>query len=222
MEAKVRKMLALARELAGQHSDKSLERAADVLLHLVREGVEDPEVLIKAAEYLLQGPHSHDSQIKTQVISLVDRAVSTLPDNIAILEAAIHCYELTLSSYPDKLNDIIHLCLKILDLDPDNVEAMITLAFHREHPGVALELGDAIRMLEWAKEVDPDNRLVDFTLGRLYAESGQYNRAKKLFREVTARTDPESAEATDSQHYLKSLRAKSGKGRKYGRKYGTN
>jgi tetratricopeptide (TPR) repeat protein len=216
MEARVRKMLALARELAAQHSDKSLERAADILLHLVSEGVKDPGILVKAAEYLLQGPHSQDTETRAQAVSLIDQAVNSVPDNIVILEAAVHCYELTLNTYPDKLNNIICLCLKILDLDPDNVEAMITLAFHREHPGVALELGDAIRMLEWAKEVAPNNILVDFTLGRLYAESGQYNLAKRSFRKATSKTDPRSTEAADSQHYLKSLRSKSRKYRKYG------
>ncbi len=141
-------------------------------------------------------------------------------ENIEILENAIHCYELTLSSFPEKINEIIRLCLKILDIDPDHIESMIIIANHREHPYVALNLPDAVRMLEWAKEVEPNNTLIDFALARLYIEAGRVVEAKKLFKKVVNDSQPGSKDALDALRQIKTIRDQN-KHKRY-RKYGVN
>ncbi len=180
---KNRKLLALAKDLAREHTDEGLDRAAEILLHLIDEGCEDPEVLIKAATYLLQGSWMSKYGTKKEAVALLDKALPMIPENLALLEAAIHGYELTLRDFPEKLNAILQLSLQILQFNPDHIESMITLADHREHPQVALSLTEAIRMMEWAQEVEPRNPYVNFTLVRLYNEAGQLRKAKRLYKQ---------------------------------------
>lgn len=220
MEGNTRKMIDLARELAGQHTDAGLNKAAEIMLHLIETGHEDPEILIYAAMYLLQGPRGGSSETRNQALAMVDKATASMPENITLLKNAVFCYEMAIGDFPDKIDDIIRLCLKILDIDPDNVEAMITLACHRNHPGVALDYGDAIRMLEWAKEIEPDNMLVYFTLARLHMEAGHYKQARQIYRQIITHTESYSRDSLNARHQLKSIRPKS----KYKRlrKYGVN
>jgi cytochrome c-type biogenesis protein CcmH/NrfG len=95
---------------------------------------------------------------------------------------------------------------------------MITLAYHREHPGVALSLNDTIRMLEWAHEVDPSNVLVNLALARLYSEKGQYDKARMLYRKTLLQVNPNSFEAMNTQSQIGSFnsRPKTKKVRKFG------
>lgn len=209
MKGKVQQLLALAEELASQHTDSALDKAADILLHLVNTGCEDPEILVNAAIYLLHGPRASEYGIKQKAISLADKATALASDNISILEKAIACYEIALGDFPEKLNVIIRLSLKMLEINPHHIEAMITLAYHREHPSIALSLADTIRMLEWAKEVEPDNLYVNFSLGRLYIEAGKYSQANVLYQQVLASSDPNSLEALDARNKIKSLHSKS-------------
>jgi hypothetical protein len=116
-EGKVKRLLALARYLARKHSDKDLEKAAEILLHLIDNGCANPEVYIDAATYLLQGPKTSHPETRQKAISLIDQSVALAPDNLAILESAIRCYELILGDFPEKQNEIIQLSLKILDVD---------------------------------------------------------------------------------------------------------
>jgi len=208
-DSTVQKLLALAEELASKQTDSELNKAADILLHLINTGCEDPEILVRAATYLLQGPRRSEFSIKQKAISLLDKVVALSPDNISVLEKALACYELTLNDFPEKLNIIVRLALKILEIDPDHIEAMITLAYHREHPCVALSLADTIRMLEWAREVEPDNFYVSFSLARLYIEAGKYNLANSQFQQVLANSEPDSWEALDAGYKIKFLHSKS-------------
>ena len=220
MEAEVNRLIDMAKDLASRHNDAGMEKAAEIMLYLINAGHENPEILVSAASYLLQGPSGNKRKIKDQAVALIDKALSFAPENISILERAILSYELVLNDFPDKLNDIIRLCLKILDLDPDHVNCMVTLAYHRHHPGVALKSIDAIQMLEWAKEVEPNNILVDSALARLYMESGNYRRARSLYQKIIANTDSDSMESLDAQRQIKSVRPESRFKRR--RKYGVN
>jgi tetratricopeptide (TPR) repeat protein len=213
------KLLALAKDLANQHTDEGLDKAADVLLHAVDEGCGDPEVLVAAAVFLLQGSRAARYDVKKKAIGLVDKAVSTDTNNIHTLEKAISCYELVLNDFPSKLDDIIKLSLKILDLDPDHVDSMITLANHRNSPGVSLSLADTTRMLEWAREVEPDNVFAAYTLARLYAEARQYQKARTLYQQIMANGSDQAKEAVSTEKQLKS---KSKSKNKQVRKYGVN
>lgn len=219
-EEKVQKLLVLAKEQARQRNDKGLTKAAEILLQLIDQGSNDPEVLIYAATYLLQGPKAADIEVKKKAIYLLDKATSLAPDDIFISEGAIHGYELVLNDFPEKLDNIIQLCLHVLDLDPNHIECMITLAHHREHPSVALSLADTIRMLEWAKEVEPDNVFVDLALARLYTENAQYGEAKKLYRSIIQNSGTGDKESKNAQHGINTLRSKSRT--KKSRKYGVN
>jgi tetratricopeptide (TPR) repeat protein len=219
-EEKARKLLALASELASQRTDIGLDKAAEVLLFLLEEGYQRPDALISAATFLLQGSHSTDYAWQEKAISLVDKAVFLETENIPLLERAIQCYELVLNTFPDKMNDIIRVCLRILDLDPDHVESMITLAYHREHPYVALDLEDTIRMLEWAKEVDPDNSYIDITLARLYSEAGHIGKARELLKQAMDSMETDSPYQNGIRYPQKSRPHKSGFGQT--RKFGAN
>jgi tetratricopeptide (TPR) repeat protein len=219
-EGKFRKLLFLAKDLASQRSDKGLDKAADILLQIIDKGCEDPEILVCAATYLLQGSRTSDYSIKYKAVTLTDKAVAAAQNNIAILERAIQCYELALKDFPEKINEIIHLSLVILNEDPDHVESMITLAYHREHPSVTLSIEDAIRMLEWAKEVKPGNVFVDFALARLYAEAGKFGAAKKLYKQVAETSKPGSQDSVKAHLQMKSIRDKSRQ--KKHRQYGVN
>ena len=216
MDDRTQKLLALAGELAGQHTDAGLDKAADLLISAVNQGLENPELLVTAAAYLLQGSRGFTYEVRKQAVRLIEKAVSLAPDDESILETAVHCYVLILNDFPEKSNDIIHLSLKILNLNPDHTEAMITLASHREHPGVKLSLTDSIRMLEWAKEIEPDNIYVTFALARLCLENRNYTKARNLYQEVVASNAPESLETLDAQALLKSLKPRN-RHRKYGR-----
>jgi thioredoxin-like negative regulator of GroEL len=66
---------------------------------------------------------------------------------------------------------------------------MLALASHREHPVVKLSLEDAIRMMEWARDIEPGNHLVAFTLARLYVETGMLQEAKALYNQINSPTD---------------------------------
>ncbi len=219
MDENARNLLSLAKEMAGQLNDAGLDSAAGILVRAIDEGCQYPELLVSAATYLLQGSRGTLFAVKKKAVSLVDRAVALAPEDVSILEMAVHCYELVLNDFPDRLNDIIRLSLRILDLDPDHVDAMITLAGHREHPRVKLSLEDAIRMLEWAQEVAPDNVYVAFSLTRLYMEARQYDEARKTYRRVVSGTGPGSARTPNTQFLSQSLHPK--RPRKH-RRYGKN
>jgi tetratricopeptide (TPR) repeat protein len=216
---KVRKLLALAKDLARQNNDKGLDKATEILLHTIDEGFQEPELLVTAATYLLQSSWRSKYSIKKQALDLTDQAVALASDDLSVLEAAVHCYELTLNDFPEKLNEIIRLNLKILDLDPENVDAMVTLASHREHPRVALSLDDAIRMMEWAQDVAPGNNIVAFILSRLYMEAGKHEEAKKLYKQVLQNGEINPIEDTGYNQRSKSNRNQSQikRYRKYGR-----
>jgi tetratricopeptide (TPR) repeat protein len=214
----LKNLLRLARDLATRPGVHGADKAAEILLQAIKEGNEEPELLVDAAAYLLQSTGGHKYAIRKQAIELVDRAVAQAPEDLGILESAIHCYELTLHDFPEKFNEIIRLNLKVLDIDPENIDAMVTLASHREHPGVALSLEDAIRMLEWAQDIDSDNNIVAFALSRLYMEAGQYEEGKKLYERVLQNSEPRKA--SPGALPVKPLRAKT-KLKRY-RKYGRN
>jgi tetratricopeptide (TPR) repeat protein len=216
---KVRKILALAKELAKQNTDKGLDKATEILLRTIDEGFQDPELLVTAATYLLQSSWRSKHGIKKQAIDLVDRVAASTSDDISVLEAAVHCYELTLNDFPEKFNEIIRLNLRILDLDPENIDAMVTLASHREHPGVALSLDDAIRMVEWAQDVAPGNNIVAYTLSRLYMEAGKYEAAKKLYNDVLQNDEanPKKIKGPDQPSKSDRARSQTKRYRKYGR-----
>ena len=148
------------------------------------------------------------------------RAVCLDSENINTLENAIQCYELVLDNFPVKLNDIIRISLKILDIDSDHVEAMITLACYRDHPLVSLDLEDAIRMLEWAKDIEPNNLMVNLTLAKLYSESGQIGKSRSLFRQVIKHSESGSCGLLDSFHEKK--RSHPETGRRKPPKFGVN
>ncbi len=219
-EDNVQKVLALAKDLASGRTDEGLDKAAEILLHTIDEGSIDSEILVTAASYLLQGSHSSKIETKKEAISLINKAVALAPDNIVVLETAIHCYELVQNDFPEKLNDVIRLCLKVLDLNPDHVECMITLATYRENPSVALSLEDTIRMLEWAQELEPNNIYVAFTLARLYSEAGLHRKARKLYQQVESNSKPDSEEYLDARNQTQSLNTKNER-KKY-RKYSKN
>jgi hypothetical protein len=73
-----------------------------------------------------------------------------------------------------RLDDIIRLSVVILNLDPCDIESMLIIAHHREHPYVKLPLTDAIAMMEWAREIEPDNVYVACIIERLYLETCRY------------------------------------------------
>lgn len=192
------KILALARDLARERTDEGLNKAAEILLHLIDEGCEDPEVLIIAATYMLQGSWMSKFGAKKEAVAMVDKAISRVTDKVSLLESAVHCYELTLNEFPDRLNDILQICLRILELDPEHIESMITLADHRENPRVALPLADAIRMMEWAQEIAPGNIYVNFTLARLYHEAGQHQKARRLYQKSVVGSESNSEKPKSS------------------------
>jgi tetratricopeptide (TPR) repeat protein len=181
---RVQILLSLARDLASQRTDAGLTKAFTIIANLIDEGCQDAEVLILAASCLLQGPQGLERQVRQKAISLVDEAVTLAPENISVLENAIDCYVLILKEFPDKLDEIVRLSLNILDLDPCNVEAMITLATYRNHPRVNLSLEDTIGMMEWAKEIKPANIIIHFTLAKLYGEAGKLEKAQALYAEI--------------------------------------
>jgi tetratricopeptide (TPR) repeat protein len=187
-EDQIKKLLDLARDQAGKHTDEALRKASDILLHAIDQGCNDPQILLVAGSFILQGPPDNNSRTREKAITLIDKAVKEAPEDISILEKAVHCYELILNDQPEKLNDLLNICLKILNLNPEHIESMITLANHRNHPAVTLSLDEAIRMLQWAVEVEPNNKMAAATLARLYLEAGQYNKARGLFKKVMAVT----------------------------------
>jgi tetratricopeptide (TPR) repeat protein len=193
---RIRKLLALAKDFASKQTDEGIDRAAEILLRSIDNGCEDPETLVTAASYLLQGSKVSQDEVKKKAASLADKAALQATGNVPVLEKAISCYELILDDYPDKINDIIGLCLNILNSNPNHIESMIILAGHRKHPSVSLSLGDATRMLEWALETEPDNLLVAYSLARLYVESRRYKRARELFQQVLDRGTTEAAGET--------------------------
>jgi tetratricopeptide (TPR) repeat protein len=223
MERKtIEELLSLARDIASGKTDEELDKAIEILLYAIGNGCDDPEVLVTAASLLLQGSRSADPDIKKKAIQMVDKSMALEPDMIPVLEQAIACYELTLNDFPDKLDNIVKLCFRILDINPDHIESMLILANQRNRPGVTLSLEDAIGMLEWAQEVEPENKFVTFTLARLYLESGRFAEAKTLFSHIIS-SSPGSKEADNAQREINSLRftnKKSGKIRY--RKYGRN
>jgi len=175
------RILIFAQNLANQRTDEGLHHAARMLLQVIHGGCNDPEILVTAASYLLQGPGASKLEIKKNAVSLVDKAMAQNIEKISILEMAIECYELVLHDFPDKIKDILRLCLKVLDLDPEHANCMVTLARHRKDPNVALSLEDTIRMLEWAHDVEPMNKTVDLTLYELYIEKGMYDKAHNIY-----------------------------------------
>lgn len=219
-EEKIQKIMGLARELASCRTDEGLDKAAKILLHAIKQGYENPESLVTAANYLLQGSQMSKIETKKEAISLVDKAISLGTHNITILESAIHCYELILNDFPEKINNIIQLCLKVIESNPEHIDCMVTLATHRDHPSVALSLDEAIKMLEWAREIEPANSYVAFTLVRLYSEAGEYRKARRLYKQGVFHLKPNSIQATPHDYQEKSWHPKI-KRKKY-RKYGKN
>jgi hypothetical protein len=69
-----------------------------------------------------------------------------------------------------RLDDIVWLSVIILNLDPCDIESMLIIANHREHPYVKLSLTDTLAMMEWAREIEPDNVYVAHIIARLYLE----------------------------------------------------
>lgn len=207
-EESIRGVLHLAQSLAAQRTDEGLYHAAELLLRTIDEGCDDPEILVTGASYLLQGPLASKLETKKKAISLMDKAAVFDFDNVSVLEMVIECYELVLYDFPDKIKDILRLCLKVLDLDPEQVNCMITLARHRKDPNVALSLEDTIGMLEWAHDVEPTDKMVDLTLYQLYIEAGNYDKALNIHQEVIDR--PKPAEKDELIHQqMQSLQSKS-------------
>jgi tetratricopeptide (TPR) repeat protein len=203
MERKtIEDLLSLARDVASGKSDQNLDRATEILLYAIRGGCQDPEVLVTAASCLLQGSLAGDPNIKKKAAGLVDRAIALEPDRVPVLEEAIACYELVLNDIPDKLQEIIKLCFKILDLDPNHIESMVTLANLKDRPGATLSLEDSIAMMEWAYEIEPGSTFVAFTLARLYMEAGRFSEAKVLFAHIMS-SSPGSKEDIGFQQGLK-------------------
>jgi hypothetical protein len=81
---------------------------------------------------------------------------------------------LTAKAVAPGLDNIIRLSLIILDWDPCDIESMLIIANHREHPRVKLSLADTIAMLEWARELAPANVFIPCIIVRLYAETYRY------------------------------------------------
>jgi tetratricopeptide (TPR) repeat protein len=213
------KLLDLARDQATKRTDEGLKKAADILLHAIDQGCDDPQVMVTAASYVLQGPLITKDEIRERALFLLDKAVFLAPEDIDILENAVPSYELIVNDSPDKLDKLINICLKILEQDSNHIESMITLANHRGHPGVTLSLSDAIRMLEWATEVEPNNKFAASTLGRLYLEAGQYKKARAILKKVVSKFNPDSGNNSG----VKDLTQSFSKGKiKRRRKYGIN
>jgi tetratricopeptide (TPR) repeat protein len=210
-DKETRKLLASAHEFAMQRTDKGLDKAAEMLLHLVDNGCEHPEVLIKTATYLLQGSHGREPEIHYKVALMLDKIAVKPPDDINLIEEALHNYELIQSDHPEKLNNIIRLCLTILNTNPDHVESMTVLARNRKHFEVALSLEDAIRMLEWAHELEPDNILAALTLANLYIEAGKYASANSIYRKINKIAREDSQAALKKQNQSLSQHPRSGK-----------
>ncbi len=187
-----RKLLYLAKDLAAGRTDQGLDKAIDILTKAIDAGCQDPRVLVTAASYLLQSSQVARPGVREKALSFASQAVALSPNNIRILEEAVACYELTLGDFPEKLEDVLKLYLQLLDLNPDHIAAMLALANHREHPCVRLSLEDAIGMLEWAKEIEPTNHLVAFTLARLYVEAGRLQEAKVLYEQISSSSQESS------------------------------
>ncbi len=196
-----RKLLFLAKDLAAGRTDQGLDKAIDILTKAIGAGCQDPRVLVTAASYLLQSSQATKPGMREKALSLASQAVALSPNNIRILEEAVACYELTLGDFPEKLEDVLKLYLQMLDLNPDHIVAMLALANHREHPCVRLSLEDAIGMLEWAKEIEPTNHLVAFTLARLYVEAGRLEEAKVLYEQISS--SEESSKTVHNQNESK-------------------
>jgi tetratricopeptide (TPR) repeat protein len=203
---KCRKLLFLAEELAANHTDKGLDQAIDILTGAIDEGCQDPRILVTAANYLLQSARATRPGIGEKALELASQAVALAPESIPVLEEAVACFELRLDDYPEKLEDVLKLYLKILDLNPDHIEAMLILANHREHPCVRLSLEDAIGMLEWAKQIDPANHFVAFTLARLYVETGKLQEAKDLYEQINSSSSDDKSTAINTPELNRSTK----------------
>lgn len=201
----IENLLSLARELAANKTDEGLDKAIEILLYTIDKKCEDPEVLVTAATFVLQSSQAANLGARERAIQMVDRAIAHQPDRVAVLEDAIDCYELALNDFPDKLDEIVKVCFRILEVNPDHVESMVILATNRDRPGVALSLDDAIGMMEWACDIEPDNALAALTLTHLLLEAERFNEAKTLFTRIVA--EPSGSKAITRQNGVTSSRS---------------
>jgi tetratricopeptide (TPR) repeat protein len=191
-DEEIKKVLDLAKEMADLHTGDGIDKAAEILMHSIAAGCQNPAVLITAAAYLLQGSQRNELETRKKAVEMVERALSLSTEDIHLLESALHSYEILQNAFPEKLREIIRLAHKLVNVDPEHVEAMVILATHKENPDVALSLGDAIRMMEWAQEIAPSNNIVAFTLSKLYYEAGYYRKARILHKRVVENSRPDS------------------------------
>ncbi len=164
--------------IQANHYRQTMEyrKALDIYLELIETYDETIEVdqLIAYCYYQLGLDESDEDKFREAVI-WIDRAIALSPMNSYLygILGDLHFtgtvdYEASIKAYRSAIN-----------LNPNNVHALVNGAGLYGVPENVITLEEAINWLEQAVQIEPDNANNHFNLGMLYNEAGQFSKAKQ-------------------------------------------
>jgi tetratricopeptide (TPR) repeat protein len=169
-------------------------RAAEAmsLLHELEARVAD-EAKTLGEVFLLEAELAGDKgKNPAEMIAVYDRGLQALPDDIRLLYArALACES------ADRVDEAIHDLRRVLELKPDNADAMNALGYtlaDRTGKGGGNQIGEALALIEKALALKPGEPAIIDSMGWVQYRLGNLDAAvEQLRRAYTKQSDPEIA-----------------------------
>ncbi len=177
--------------------DNSDQSAKLVIGYMETEG-EFAEGLVEAAGYLLFGSQGFDADVRDKALEMTNKAIQLEPNNEDVLEKALFNYQYTIGDYPENREVIVDITDKILDLDPANIQGILSYYLYGKLFNTNFSLQKAIGLLEKARTIDPTRTDVVLDLGTAYAGDHRYNEAIEAY-ESYIKMIPEDSLRAQSQ-----------------------
>jgi tetratricopeptide (TPR) repeat protein len=121
-----------------------------------------------------------------EAVLCMEKAVSLAPKTAHLRVELAQYYSLGLVDYKKALQEYCHA----IDLDPNNIKALIGAASLYGVPEEVVTLDEAVAWLEQAIQLQPDEPNYHYRLGQLYKEAGRPLDAKQEWLEALLCSQP--------------------------------
>ncbi len=133
--------------------------------------------VIAACYYAMAMSEHGTSQDGDEAIMWLKKALALSPDDASLYARLGEYYWLITYDYKQALQSYY----RALELDPCNAKAMLGIAALYGIPEQVVTLEEAIRWMERAVQLSPDDPNLYIRLGNLYLEAGQQSRAREMW-----------------------------------------
>jgi tetratricopeptide (TPR) repeat protein len=157
--------------LAGEY-----RKALHIYQELIGNLGETSEIdqLIAGCYYQL-GLYGNDEDNYIEAVIWIEKAIILSPMNSQLYDILGEIHSIGTLNYEAS----IKAYRTAIDLNPNNVHALVNGAGLYGVPEEVISMEEAINWLEQAVQVEPDNASIHFNLGMRYYEGGQISKAKK-------------------------------------------